>query len=54
VVLRSGETATEAALLEFCGTRLARFKIPKTVSFISALPKNDTGKINRQALKAMV
>ena len=54
VVLRPGASVTETALMEFCSTRLARFKVPKSVVFIPALPKNDTGKINRQALKAMV
>ncbi|MCA0238890.1 MAG: long-chain fatty acid--CoA ligase [Bacteroidetes bacterium] len=53
VVLRPGQSLSEQALLEYCSTRLARFKIPKSVAFISGLPKNDTGKINRQALKAM-
>lgn len=54
VVLRGGCQLTEAALLEFCSARLARFKIPKSVVFIDALPKNDTGKINRMALKEWV
>ncbi|MCC6281111.1 MAG: AMP-binding protein, partial [Saprospiraceae bacterium] len=54
VVLRGGCQLTEAALLEFCSARLARFKIPKSVVFIDALPKNDTGKINRMALKGRV
>ncbi len=54
VVLRGGCQLTEAALLEFCSARLARFKIPKSVVYIDALPKNDTGKINRMALKEWV
>jgi len=41
----------EALLLQFCHERLARFKIPKQIVFLDALPKNDTGKIDRKTLK---
>jgi len=51
VVLKAGEMCTEAALLEFCKEKLARFKVPKYFTLLDALPKNDTGKINRMALK---
>lgn len=34
----------------FCLERLAKFKVPKEFVLIDELPKNDTGKINRQAL----
>lgn len=54
VVLHAAAQLTEAELLDFCAARLARFKIPKNISFMEALPKNDTGKINRMALKGMV
>lgn len=51
VVLRPGAAASEADLLAYCGERLARFKIPKSVMFLEALPKNDAGKINRLGLR---
>lgn len=51
VVLRAGESAGEAELLEYCRAHLARFKVPRSVVFLEALPKNDAGKINRQALR---
>lgn len=51
VVLKSNALLAEAALLEFCREKLAKYKVPKTVAFIEALPKNDAGKINRLALK---
>jgi fatty-acyl-CoA synthase len=51
VVLRPAANALEAELLAYCGERLARFKIPKSVVFLEALPKNDAGKINRLGLK---
>lgn len=54
VVMHAGETLSEADIFAHCATKLARFKIPKSVVFLDGLPKNDTGKINRIALKAMV
>ncbi|MEZ4942704.1 MAG: long-chain fatty acid--CoA ligase [Saprospiraceae bacterium] len=51
VVLKPGAPIAETDLLEFCRSRLAKFKVPRAVVFLPALPKNDTGKINRQALK---
>ena len=51
VVCKPGQPVEEAELLDFCRDRLAKFKIPRQVTFVPALPKNDTGKINRQQLK---
>lgn len=50
-VVRNSPSLTEAALMDYCQGKLARFKIPKSVVFLDALPKNDAGKINRIALK---
>jgi fatty-acyl-CoA synthase len=50
VVCRAGQVVSEADLLEHCRANLAKFKVPRSVVFVEALPKNDTGKINRQAL----
>jgi fatty-acyl-CoA synthase len=50
-VVKKDPALDEAALLEFCRGKLAKFKIPKSVIFLPALPKNDTGKINRMELK---
>jgi long-chain acyl-CoA synthetase len=51
VVLRSGQTATEADLRAFCRDRLAPFKIPSYVEFRKELPKTMVGKVLRRALK---
>ncbi len=51
IVLKPGMACSDAELLEFCKERLAKFKVPKYFNFMEALPKNDTGKINRMALK---
>lgn len=52
VVLRPDYAATEGGkILDFLKEKLAKYKIPKYLVFLEALPKNDTGKINRMALK---
>jgi fatty-acyl-CoA synthase len=51
VVLRSGNTASEAELIEFTRSRLASYKVPKSVRFIEQIPKSAVGKILRRALR---
>jgi fatty-acyl-CoA synthase len=51
IVLRSGATATAGELLEHCRTQLARFKVPKQVTFIDALPRNPSGKVLKRELR---
>jgi len=51
VVLKPGAAATEAELIEFCRAHLAHFKCPKSVSFIEALPRTATGKIQKNLLR---
>lgn len=54
IVLREGETADEALaneIKEFVKARLALYKYPRWIEFVSSLPKNDRGKINRKELK---
>ncbi len=51
VALKQGASATQQELIDFCEERLTRFKKPKTVDFVDALPKNPNGKILRRALR---
>ena len=51
VVPENNETFSAEHVQEFCRKHLARFKVPKYVVAIDALPKNDTGKLDRKALK---
>ena len=51
VVVRSGAIVTEAELLAFCEERLARYKLPKSVTFIAELPRNAAGKVLRRDLR---
>jgi fatty-acyl-CoA synthase len=51
IVLREGESAAEADILDFLDGRLARYKIPKSVRFASGLPRTATGKILKKQLR---
>jgi fatty-acyl-CoA synthase len=42
VELKAGEAASEAELIAFCEGRIARFKIPRYVRFVSAWPMSAT------------
>ena len=53
VVCKSEFSVSEMELLAHCEKHLAKFKVPKYLVFLEALPKNDTGKINRMALKLL-
>ncbi|MBP1694441.1 MAG: lcfA [Chloroflexi bacterium] len=50
VVVKPGETLTEAELKEWCADKLAKFKIPTLIEFRDELPKTTVGKILRREL----
>jgi long-chain acyl-CoA synthetase len=52
VALKSDGAVSEEALIAFCQDRLARYKCPKRVRFVPALPKSPIGKILRKTLRA--
>lgn len=51
VVLKAGATASEAELREFARAKLAHFKAPQGVTFLSELPKTATGKVQKYVLR---
>jgi malonyl-CoA/methylmalonyl-CoA synthetase len=51
VVLEAGAEEDEAALLAALGGELARFKQPKRVFFVDALPRNAMGKVQKNLLR---
>jgi fatty-acyl-CoA synthase/long-chain acyl-CoA synthetase len=53
VEVKAGHTVTEAEILEFCTGRIARYKIPREIHFLSAheWPRSAT-KINKNGLRA--
>lgn len=52
IVLKDGAQATEAELIAHCRAHLADFKCPKTIEFLSAIPKGPTGKLLKRELAA--
>ncbi len=53
VVLKPGQTVTEAELKAFVKERLAPYKYPRAIEFIDELPKTATGKIQRFRLREL-
>jgi len=51
VVMKPGEQASEPQLLEFCRARMADSKAPRSVEFVSDLPKNATGATLKRELR---
>ena len=51
VVLKEGCHMTEEELIQYCKDRIARYKSPKSVDFISELPKTGSGKIYKKGLR---
>ncbi|MGO9363959.1 MAG: acyl--CoA ligase [Rhodomicrobium sp.] len=50
VVLREGFSATEREIRDFAASRLAGFKVPRKVVFLTEIPKGATGKLRRIGL----
>ena len=53
VALKAGAAAAEDEIIGFCQARLAKYKCPRAVRFVDALPKNPVGKILRKELRAL-
>ncbi|WP_066255219.1 benzoate-CoA ligase family protein [Hydrogenophaga flava] len=53
VVLKPGQQATEAELQAFVKEKLAPYKYPRFIEFVSELPKTATGKIQRFKLREL-
>ncbi len=51
VVLRPGETVTEAEIVEHARGSLAPFKVPKRVHVVEELPRNQSGKLLKRVLR---
>jgi fatty-acyl-CoA synthase len=51
--LKAGQTLTIEELRDFAGESLARYKLPRRLETIAALPRNATGKILKYRLREM-
>jgi fatty-acyl-CoA synthase len=56
LVLRDGESATDAEILDWCRERMAGYKRPRSVSFLrdDEMPRTGTGKILHRVLRERV
>ncbi|MDG2308467.1 MAG: AMP-binding protein [Candidatus Binatia bacterium] len=50
VVLKDGGGADESILKDYVKTNLARYKVPREIVFLDALPRNPTGKVLKRQL----
>jgi long-chain acyl-CoA synthetase len=54
VELEPGHAASpelERALIEYCRAQLAHFKCPRSIDFVAQLPRYDSGKLSKHALR---
>jgi fatty-acyl-CoA synthase len=54
VAVKTNQALTEQEIIEFCQSRLAKYKVPKSVVFVSALPRNAAGKVLKTELRKQV
>ncbi len=52
VVAKPGTALSEDEIIEFARTQVARFKCPKSVDIVDAIPRNPSGKILKKELRA--
>ena len=46
-----GSDELAADILEYCSTRLAKFKTPKSIDFTDAMPRDPNGKLYKRKLR---
>ncbi len=51
VAVKEGQALTEADVVDFCRGKLAKYKIPKSVVFVEALPRTAAGKVLKRELR---
>ena len=51
IVRKPGQQLDQRQIIDHCVTRLAKFKVPASVTFIDVLPRNATGKVLKRELR---
>jgi len=51
VILKEGKEMTEREVIDYCDSKLAKYKLPTQVEFRQELPKSNVGKILRKDLR---
>lgn len=49
-VLKEGQSITAEKIIEYCGTQLAKYKVPMEVILMDELPRNASGKVLKHTL----
>ena len=52
IALKPDATIDRKTVVEYCVTRLAKFKVPNDIAIVAALPRNATGKVLKRELRA--
>jgi long-chain acyl-CoA synthetase len=52
VILKEGQEMTAKEVIDYCETKLAKYKLPVEVEFRQELPKSNVGKVLRKDLRA--
>ncbi len=51
VKLKSDQTASEKEIIDYCRNNIARYKVPKSVDFVTEFPVSSTGKVLKRKLR---
>ena len=54
IKLKTGCTATEDEIREFCRGKLAHYKVPRYVKFVESFPQTVTGKIQKFKIRELM
>ncbi|MGE7770260.1 AMP-binding protein [Viridibacillus arvi] len=54
VILNEGALVSEDILIEFCKLKLAKFKVPDEIEFVTAFPRTPVGKIQKHILRQSI
>jgi fatty-acyl-CoA synthase len=53
IVIEEGAVLSDGEVKQYCRQKLGRYKVPKSIYFISQMPKTHVGKIDKKRLKEM-
>jgi len=51
IVVKEGESVTEQEIIDFCASKLAGYKKPKSVDILTELPRTPAGKVLKRLLR---
>lgn len=53
IIVKEGHTITREAIIEHCRACLAKFKIPKSITFVDDFPRTASGKVLKRDLRSL-